>query len=245
MVARETYVKKRQIALREIVRQISLAIMFLISFSEVGAQQSDYRKEMWPEVDVFIPLKPKLRLFFMSALTKAEETKDNLEGSVQVSLDYRANKRITLRNAYRYGFSLTGKDPFKEHRIMFEQIFRQPIPLDIVVSDRNREEIRIVNGATSARYRNRLTLEREFKIGRFAPVPYGSAEVFYDNRFDAWNRNRLNVGVQIPLKRGFPLARLIEPKRHVILDLYFSRQNDSRSSPTHVQAVGIAVNLYF
>ena len=83
--------KKRQIAVREIIRQISLGIVFLISFSEVGAQQSDYRKEIWPEVDVFIPLKPKLRLFFMSALTRAEETKDNLEGSVQASLDYLPN----------------------------------------------------------------------------------------------------------------------------------------------------------
>ena len=224
---------------------MSLGIMLLINFSEVRAQQNDYRKEIWPEVDVFIPLKPKLRLFLMSALTKAEETKDNLEGSVQVSLDYLPNKRLILRNGYRYGFSLTGEDPFKEHRIMFEQTVRQPIPLDILVSDRNREEIRIVNGETSARYRNRLTLEREFQIGRFAPVPYGSAEVFYDNRFDTWNRNRLNVGVQIPLKRGFPLVRLIDPERQVILDLYYSRQNDSRSSPTHIQALGIALNLYF
>jgi hypothetical protein len=244
MVARKTYVKKRT-ALRRIVRQISLGIMFLISFSEVGAQQSDYRKEIWPEIDVFIPLRPKLRLFLMSSLTRVEETRDDLEGSVQVSLDYLPNHRIILRNGYRYGFSLAGKDPFKEHRIMFEQTFRQSIPLDILVSDRNREEIRIVNGETSVRYRNRLTLERELHIGRFAPVPYGSAEVFYDSRFDTWNRNRLNVGVQIPLKRGFPLARLIDPKRKVILDLYFSRQNDSRSSPTHVQAVGIAVNIYF
>jgi len=238
-------VKKRQIAVREIVRQIALAIMFLISFSEVGAQQSDYRKEIWPEVDVFIPLKPKLRLFLMSSLTKVEESRDNLEGSVQVSLDYLPNQRIILRNGYRYGFSLSGKDPFKEHRIIFEQTFRQPVPLDILVSDRNREEIRIVNGETSTRYRNRLTLEREFHIGRFAPLPYGSAEVFYDSRFDTWNRNRLNVGIQLPLKRGFPLVTLIDPKRQVILDLYFSRQNDSRSSPTHVQALGIALNVYF
>jgi hypothetical protein len=82
--------------------------MFLVSFSEVGAQQNDQRKEIWPEVDVFIPLKPKLRLFFKSTLTKVEETKDNLEGSVQASLDYLPNKRIILRNGYGYGFSLTG-----------------------------------------------------------------------------------------------------------------------------------------
>jgi hypothetical protein len=45
--------------------------------------------------------------------------------------------------------------------------------------------------AFSARYRNRVTLEREFKVLNRAITPYRSAEVFYDNRFNTWNRNRL------------------------------------------------------
>jgi hypothetical protein len=231
--------------LQGIVRQISLGLVFLISFSVAHAQQDDLTKQIWPEVDIFIPLRPKFRLFLMASLTKAEETRENVEGAVQASLDFIPNKRIVLRNGYRYGFSLSGDDPYKEHRIMFEQTFRHPLPLDILLLDRNREEIRIVNGETSGRYRNRLTLERGFRLGRFAPVPYGSAEVFYDSRFDTWNRNRLNVGVQLPLKRGFPLAKLIDPKRQIVLDLYYSRQNDSRSSPARLRAFGIAVNLYF
>lgn len=209
------------------------------------AQDSEVRKQIWSEVDLFIPLKPKFRLFIMTSVTKAEETRENTEGAIQASLDYIPHKKITFRNGYRYAFSLSGDDPFKEHRIMFEQTFRQALPLEILLSDRNREEIRIVNDKASGRYRNRVTLEREFKVGRFAPVPYTSFEMFYDTRFDTWNRNRLNVGVQLPLRRGFPLMKLIDPTRQVILDIYYSRQNDTRSSPRHVHALGIALNLYF
>ena len=181
----------------------------------------------------------------MTAVTRSEETRENTEAGVQVSLDYIPNKRITFRNGYRYVFSLSGQDPFKEHRIIFEQTFRHPLPLHILISDRNREEIRIVNGKTSGRYRNRLTVEREFTVGRFAPAPYTSFEMYYDTRFDTWNRNRLNVGVQLPLKRGLPLVKLVDPKRQLILDVYYSRQNDTRSSPRHVHALGIGLNIYF
>jgi hypothetical protein len=34
-------------------------------------------------------------------------------------------------------------------------------------------------------------------------------------------------------------------KPHVILDLYYLRQNDSRSDTQHVNAIGAALALYF
>src|SRR5262245_58264106 len=130
--------------------------MILAAPPLVKAQNTESRKELWPEVDVFIKIRPKFRLVLMSSLTKAEETRDNLEGNVQAALDYIVNKKVTLRAAYRYAFSLSGNDPFREHRVIFEQTFRQPLPGEILLSDRNREEIRTVNSETSARYRNRI-----------------------------------------------------------------------------------------
>ena len=102
-----------------------------------------------------------------------------------------------------------------------------------------------MNDEFSARYRNRVGLEREFKVLNRAFTPYGSAEVYYDSRFNTWNRNRLAVGVQIPFKRATPLIKLIHPKEQFVLDLYVTRQNDSRSQPTHVKALGVAFNIYF
>jgi hypothetical protein len=207
--------------------------------------QDTAEAQFWPEVDVFIPLRPKIRLFLLGTVTKAEETRDNLEGQLGVHIDYTVNKKFMLREGYRYGFSLSDGDPFKEHRIVLEQTVRQPLPLDVLLSDRNREDLRWVNGQFSARYRNRVTVEREFKVLGRQLTPYSSAEVYYDTRFDTWNRNRLTIGVQIPFKKGFPLISLVDPKRQFVLDLYFTRQNDSRSQPSRIKAFGAAFNIYF
>lgn len=214
--------------------------------SGVHAQQdSEIVKQFWPEIDVYVPLNEKFRLFFLATTTKAEETKDNTEGQVGAHIDYRLNRKISLRTGYRYGFSLGGSDPFNEQRIIFEETLRQPLPLEVLLSDRNREDFRWVNGEYSARYRNRVTLEREFKVINRALTPYGSAEVFYDSRFDTWNRNRLAVGIQIALKRGAPLMSLLHPKKQFVLDVYLTRQNDSRSQPSRVKALGMAFNIFF
>ena len=227
-------------------RIVWLATLTVV-FSSAGSaqQQSEPVKQIWPEVDVYVSLNEKFRLFFLATTTKAEETRDNTEAQVGAHLDYHLNKKVSLRTGYRYGFSLGGSDPYKEHRIVFEQTLRQPLPLDLLVSDRNREELRWVNGDFSARYRNRVTLEREFKVLNRQVTPYGSAEVYYDSRFNTWNRNRLALGVQVSLRRGMPLISLIHPKKQLVLDLYVLRQNDSRSQPSRVRALGVALSIYF
>jgi hypothetical protein len=208
------------------------------------SQDSNSRKELWHETDVYVPLDQKIRLFFIFTITKSEETKENVEGQFGAHVDYTVNRRVTLRVGYRYGFSLTEQDPFKEHRIVFDQTFRQPLPLQIVLSDRNQQDFRFVNRQFSFRYRNRLMLEREFLLGR-SITPYGSVEVYHDSRFDVWNRNRLTAGVQIQLKKAFPLLRLVTPRKQVILDLYYTKQNDSRSEPNHLHAIGAALAIHF
>lgn len=230
----------------QVWRLVWLVALTVVMTSRGYAQQnSDPVKQFWPEVDVYFSLNEKFRLFFLATTTKAEETRDNIEGQVGAHLDYHLHKKLSLRAGYRHGFSLGGSDPFKEHRIIFEQTLRQPLPLDLLVSDRNREELRWVNGDFSARYRNRVTLEREFKVFKRPVTPYGSAEVSYDSRFNTWNRNRLAVGTQIALKRGAPLISLIHPKKQFVFDVYVMRQNDSRSQPSRVRALGMAFSIYF
>lgn len=222
---------------------VALAAAF--SSSAYAQQDSDTVKQLWPEVDFFVPLNEKFRLFFGATTTKAEETRDNLEGQVGAHIDYQLTRKISLRTGYHYGFSMGGTDPFKEHRIIFEQTVRQPLPLQVLFSDRNREDLRWVNGQFSARYRNRVTLEREFKVLNRTVTPYGSAEVSYDSRFKTWNRNRLIVGAQLALKRGAPLISLIHPKKQLVLDVYVARQNDSRSQPSRLKALGMVFIIYF
>jgi hypothetical protein len=165
------------------------------------------------------------------------------EAQIGAHIDYSPNKHLSLRTGYRYGRSLED-DSYREHRLLTEQTLRKLLPGDFVLSDRNREDFRFLEGDFSFRYRNRLTIEREFELKKRTITPYVSGEVFYDTRYDTWNRNRLATGVQISLRQGL-LRKMPPSKRQVILDLYYLRQNDSRLDTQHVNAIGTALALYF
>ena len=235
---------------------VSLPALLLLLLVALGgraarAQEPTPSREFWPEVDVYIHLKPELRLYFLATVSKSVEdgefrNSQAYEAQVGAHLDYIPNEHVILRAGYRYGSSVGGdSDPFKEHRFLTEQTLRKSLPGGLVLSDRNREDFRFVNGDFSFRYRNRVTVEREIPLFRKRTItPYASGEVFYDTRYGIWNRNRYAVGVQVSLRRG-ELMRTLLPRRQGILDIYFMRQNDSRSDSPHVNALGAALSFYF
>jgi len=227
------------------VTRVAWILSVMVGFTIGVRSQESNSREFWPEVDVYVPLNEKVRLFFLFTITKSEETRDNTEGQFGAHVDYTINQRLVLRAGYRYGFSITEANPFKEHRPLVEQTLRQRLPLKMLLSDRNREEFRFVNGDFSFRYRNRLMLEREFVLPRRSITPSGSIEVYHDSRFKVWNRNRLTVGLQVQLRKAFPLLSLVTPRKQVILDIYYTKQNDSRSQPNHINAVGAALAIHF
>ena len=226
-------------------------ILLLTSTQAARAQENVTKREFWPEIDVYITVKPKVRLYLLGTVSKSVEdgefrNAEGYESQFGVHVDYIPNNHVILRTGYRYGTSVgSNSEPFKEHRLLTEQTFRQLLPGDLVLSDRNREDFRFVNGDFSFRYRNRVTLEREVHLYKGRNItPYVSGEIFYDTRYKTWNRNRFAVGVQQSLLRG-PLQKLLLPKRQVILDLYLMRQNDSRAEIQHVNALGAALIFYF
>ena len=228
-----------------------LLFLVLTGAPAARAQETTTRKEFWPEVDVYIKVKPKVRLYLIATISKSVEDGElrnaqGYEGQIGVHIDYIPNKHVIFRAGYRYGTAVgSNSDPFKEHRLLTEQTLRKLLPGDFLLSDRNREDFRFVNGDFSFRYRNRVTLEREVHLFKGRSItPYASGEIFYDTRYDTWNRNRFGVGVQQSLRRG-PLRKMLLPERQIILDLYYMRQNDSRSDIPHVNAIGAALAFYF
>ena len=209
------------------------------------------RNEFWPEVDVYINVKPKVRLYLLGTISKSVEDGEirnaqSYEAQIGVHVDYIPNNHLILRTGYRYGSAVGHNDDgFREHRLIAEQTLRKLLPADFILSDRNREDFRFINGDFSFRYRNRVTIERELPLFKGRNItPYISGEIFYDTRFDVWNRNRMAVGIQHTLLRG-PLQKMLLHKRQVVLDIYFMKQNDSRSQASHVKAVGAALVFYF
>lgn len=226
-----------------------LIAVCLISCSAVAVcaqERSDTRDELWPELDVYVPVNDKFRLVFTGKFSIATESRDSFEGQLGAHVDYFLSERITLRAGYRFGFSLGANDRFREHRIITEQSIRKKIKSSILLTDRNRQDWRWLGGDFSFRYRNRLTAEKEFRLSGRSITPYGSAEIFYDTRFSTFNRYRFASGVQIKLRKipsERPLLLLLRKEREI--DIYYLRQEDTRSQPKHINVIGVSFAIHF
>jgi hypothetical protein len=192
-------------------------------------------------------VRPKVRLYLFGVVSKAIEDGENFnakafEAQIAAHVDYLPNKHVILRTGYRYGWSLDDNS-YREHRLVTAQILLKMVPGKFLLSDRNQEDFRFLKGDFSFRYRNRVTIERGFRLKRRTITPYVSGEIFYDTRYDIWNRNRFGAGVQISLRAG--PVRQEWPRHQLILDLFYLHQNDSRSDPPHVNGIGAVVQFHF
>lgn len=219
-------------------------IALLIFCSNIcGQETAETRKEIWPEIDLFFPLNERFRLVVAAGSEKASETREGLEAQAGAYVDCFFRDRITLRAGYRYGFALGDNEPFSEHRVVLDQTFHKPLQRKFVFSDRNRQELRWINGDFSLRFRNRAKLERAFVIGKRSLVPYGSGELFYDSRFSTFNRFRLTIGTQLVFAKRE--TWLMNIRRQRILDVYYLWQTDSRSQPKRLHAIGVTFEIHF
>jgi len=227
------------------VRRIVLAALIVVSS---GASTHAQTFQVWPEISVFTRLNDRMRFYFLA--TTVKESRESTEGEFGPNLDFylrpfRERKRLAgfrldesknrfllVRVGYRYLDSFSA-DP-NEHRLVLEATARYPMTGGALVSNRGRTDVRFIDGEHSWRFRSRLSIEREFSIGRVRMNPYVRGELFYDSRFDAWSRTEWIGGA------AFPLNRRVE------LEGYFDYQHDTGGDPNRkVYAIGSVLNLYF
>jgi len=223
----------------------AFALLAVLAPGPAAAQEA--QQQFRYEADQYVKLSDLLRLRFVEFVTRATEVCDSTEGHFEVNLDFGLKPLIrqrlrnlpdTHRGKYLvvgigYAYIPTFGTDDREHRIILEGTARYPLPLDILLSDRNRGELRWVNGVFSTRYRNRLMVERDFEIESVKVTPYLTAEAFYDFGKDLWDRFEFSAGVLVPLG-----------KRPVI-EFYYLRRNNSHQSVQHVNRLGIALQYHF
>jgi hypothetical protein len=194
------------------------------------------RFEVWPELDVWVQLSPDWKLFFPLAISRAREV-DYTEALVGAHVDYRFSHHLSARVGYRFLWApseIGEENVYTEHRGVAEITARAYPGLGIVLLDRNRLDLRDIDGEFSWRYRNRPRVERTFPLTRDRSVnPYAMVEIGYDSRFDVFNRVRLQVGAEYQFSR------------RLMLDTYFLRQWDDYSSVPRLYALGFAFNLMY
>jgi hypothetical protein len=123
-------------------------------------------------------------------------------------------------------------EPSHENRGIVELTGRTPTVAGLSAVNRARVDLRDKNGKQSTRYRERLMLERETPIFGLETVPYLSAELLYDTRYDAWSEARYQAGLEMALDKSWRL----EP--------YFLFQRDTHSEPRHTNAIGLLLKYY-
>jgi hypothetical protein len=205
--------------------------------------------QLWPDGNAFLKLNDNRRLFFLYAGTRVQQGgySDGQLGAhvdlflapitkirVQRHPDVARNRFLSIRLGYLYG--KTPKDspePFVEHAPLVEITPRYYLPKGILLTSRNRLDFRFLDGVYRPRYRLREKLERSFEIRSFTVTPYAHAEAFYDWRYDAFHRFRFAAGGEIQLHR------------HLVVEGYYLRQHDSRSSVRALNVAGIGIQFYF
>jgi hypothetical protein len=220
------------------------ALLALLTSAMQGQNQSE---QGWPEIDAYLKLNSSFRVSFFATTTKengqgtSAEIGPNIDFFLKplmklkritvFQLDQSKERPLMLRLGYRY---MPSTDGATEHRGLAEATGRFPLVKGVLLSDRNRVDFRGIAGGFSWRYRNRLTAERTFELGRLHPTPYLRFEGFYDSQSQKWSRTAESAGVVFPIGKRFE----IEP--------YFEHQNDTSAVPNRqVNAIGFVWTMYF
>ena len=180
-------------------------------------------------------LNERAALVYYGTLHFGKAVSDLNEQQLGIGFNFSLSKYLSLNSAYRY---INGQPPERshsqEHRFFLDFTARAPLGDGFQLSDRNRGELRHINGINSGRYRNRLQLERLFKINKYRVTPYLADKVFYDGRYHIWNRNRIYTGVRVPLNKHFGV------------DGYYLEQFDVRDRLfTRRHVIGLALHIIY
>ncbi len=228
-----------------------LLLGLLVSVALVQTAHADERQsETVPGIDAYVRLSDRFRLYGTANLAQSL-SEGATDGDVGLYLDVLSLKDIfpapfldldLARNRYlwaRFGYSIGGiheglrlSNGYAEQTFVAELSGRYPISYGFWMVTRGRIDMRSLSGERSNRYRVRLGLEKEYTVLNRAVIPYVRAELLYDTRFDVWNRQIYQVGVEIGLNDHFR----IEP--------WYAFQVDTSMEPRHLDRLGLTLKYF-
>jgi hypothetical protein len=220
--------------------QLMAIILVLLSRHVANGQTLQFL----PEIDVYHKLNPKVRFVFQAKETR--EAGDPTQAEIGPSVEFNIKPLISLRSisvfdlenrfavfsiGYRY---LPSPDKPTVNRMLPIATFNLPLKGGMVISDRNRGDLDWSNGDFTWRYRNRISLERGFKIHTYQLKPYARAEFFYESKYKKWGTTALSAGCSLPVGT------------RVQFDPYYRHQNNTGPTPNQqLNQLGLILRLYF
>lgn len=203
--------------------------------------------EFDPGATVDLDLGKPFRLDFYTGREKSEEvsaSKWKIGGGGSFRLkpvfksfldDLDTDKQHVLVIRAGYEYSRASEDGVTKitHTTMLDGTLRYSFKGKILMSDRNRFELRWVNGRPDTRYRNRLLFHRPFRFLRIKVTPFGGAEAYWDDRKNKWNLFRYTTGVEVPfLKR-------------TTIDVRYEREHCVTCPDPNTNVIAVNLNTFF
>jgi hypothetical protein len=223
--------------------RIRLLVIFWFTVEALTiAKAQTTQFEFLPEIDAYKHFTERIQGEFVISRTGDADTFNSVQVGPNLNISFRPILRDALlrRNetSYKYltfgvGYRYIGNiDKPPENRGIVEVTARFPLPAKMQLSDRNRADLRVIQGQFSWRYRNRITLERSFTINKYPITPYAQAEFYYNSQSDSWDKKIYQFGLNSPVHH------------RAELNPYYERQNNT-SKPNYVNAFGLTLSLYF
>ena len=219
---------------------ISLVLLATLS-CETKAQTDTTAKEFWPSVKVHFDLPRNARLQLSFERHDGEDAR-KLQSKFGTLFSFRMKRIVKsplagVDSEERYymtvGVGYERLQPSGENRLVIQATPRYLPGAGILFTDRSRFEFRWLETGYDFRYRNKLAIQRSFKVEKFRFTPYASGEVYWARNLHAFNENQYAFGVQLPFKRW------------LMLDTYYQRQNCNTCSKEKVNIFGLTLNLFF
>jgi hypothetical protein len=221
-----------------------LAIVPLFALAASAAAQ-DVTTQFWPEIDTFVRLNDDMRIYVPLSKTEEGTGDSGQDGTVGVYLDYYVSPianfwlpvpanvarmhRLHLRVGY--GYTAAGDGEPATNTLTAEATWRMTIPCELLLSDRNRFDLNFSGGDFDPRYRNRVRLDRNVDLGKWALNPYAYGEFFYGFDQGKWIRTRVTAGLELHIWE------------RVVPEVYFQRDLNSGSTGD-INGIGLVVSIY-
>jgi hypothetical protein len=223
------------------------AMFLLVSGGNTVGQAPGPATEVWPKLTAAVELWPKTRIELWGQRQDGEDFDFN-QWKVGAIVSYRMKRMLKVRQddideenehnlviggGYEYLQTNQNGRTKREHRIILQSTPKYVPGVGVLVQDRNRIEFRWNDGTYDFRYRNKLTIDRPFKLSAYRFTPYAAGELFWDRNHHSWNQNQYAFGVQLPFRK------------RLMLDTYYLRQNCTTCSEDPLNVWGLTLNLYF
>jgi hypothetical protein len=185
--------------------------------------------QSWNDLQITVPMTKKVDFTTQITLRLGDNVTQTADQRWGIGFAFKPNKYLSFAPFY---FHREARPPNGRHesedRLTFGGAVRIPVG-KFTVSDRNWFERRWRDPQVAAwRYRNRLQVEHPFQIDKKKFTWFVSGEVFYDWSLHVWPRDRFSGGVSHPFNK------------HLTLELFYMRQNDSHTRPGDLNIMGSA-----